>query len=106
MNVPNFIKEAIATKTALIHPDAALYHSWVFDPRDAQVHISDDHGKPRRHKDHHRGLAEKVDHHPARIHGYAYRIIGGWRITDYEHKEVDGFVAKQVLKSLIEKDTD
>lgn len=82
------------------HPDLPGHYSWVFDPRDAKVHLSDDHTKERRHQDHHHGLAEKAGHHPARIHGYAYRIHGGWRITDWDHKVVDPFVAKEVIKTI------
>lgn len=100
MEIPSEIKEAFAQRVGLTHPDAPVYYAWVFDARDARVHLSDDHEKPRRDKDHHDGLAKKVNHHPGRVHGYAYRIRGGWRITDVEHKAVDHFVAKQVVKSI------
>jgi len=81
-------------------------HIWIFDPRTAEVHISDDHDKERRHKTHHKGLAEKVDHHPSRVHGYAYRIRGGWRVTDWDHKAVDRFIGKKVVEALREKESD
>jgi hypothetical protein len=47
----------------------------------------------------------KVHHHPETIHGYAYRIHGGWRITDDEHRPVkDPHVVEKVVKALRSSD--
>lgn len=85
-------------------PGQPLYYSWVFDPVEGVAHICDDHEKPRRHKDHHKGLSEKVNHHPDRVHGYAYRIRFGWRVTDTNHQAIDHFVRKAVAKAIREKE--
>jgi hypothetical protein len=75
-------------KTAAEPEDGPIYFLWVFDPHNDKVIIEHNEGRhPANHVDH-RDLAEKVPH-PERIHGYAYRIKSGWRITDYEHKPVD-----------------
>lgn len=86
-------------------PDEPLYYSWVFDPVEGVAHISDDHKRERRHKQHHRELDEKVGHHPDRVNGYAYRIRFGWRVTDINHHPIDGFVRKAVSKAIREKES-
>ena len=107
MEVPQQIQEVVSSRqvVGLTHPDAPIYYPWVFDPRSAKVHLGDDHAKERRHKNHHHELAGKAGHHPARVHGYAYRIRGGWRITDTDHKKVDPFVAKQVVQAISERES-
>lgn len=86
-------------------PGQPLYYSWVFDPDDGIVHISDDADRPRRHKKHHDELAEKTNHHPDRVHGYAYRLRVGWRVTDVAHHPVtDSFVKRAVAKAIREKE--
>lgn len=86
-------------------PHLPTHHTWVFDTQSGIAHISDDHDKPRRNRGHHDELAEKVGQHPDRIHGFAYRIHGGWRITDWDHKSVDPYVVKQVVSALNHKES-
>ncbi len=101
MEIPEHVQRAVEARlSALPDPGKAIYHVWVLDPQTGSVHLSDDHDKPRRHKGHHDELAKKVGHHPDRVHGYAYKIRGGWRITDWEHKPVDRYVAKKVIEAL------
>lgn len=87
-------------------PGQPIYYSWVFDPVEGKAHLSDDHKRERRHKKHHGELAEKVGHHPDRVHGYAYRMRVGWRVTDEKHHPVDRFIMKQVVKSVKEKEAE
>jgi hypothetical protein len=65
-----------------------IYWLWVFDPQDDKVIL--EHNKDRHAAHHitHRDLEDRVPH-PERVHGYAYRIHGGWRITNIKHGAVD-----------------
>lgn len=85
-------------------PNRPIYYAWVFDPVAGEAHISDDHKRERRHKQHHKELAEKVGHHPDRVEGFAYRLRVGWRITDANHGAVDRFVMKAVRKAIRDKE--
>lgn len=77
--------DSIGPKESRNEPDDFL---WVFDPQSDIVHL--EHNSNRHPADHktHKDLAEEVIH-PDRVHGYAYRIPGGWRITDWDHRPVE-----------------
>lgn len=76
-----------------------LYTLWVFDPQDGEVEVYDEEGHPLDIPGH-EDLAKKHPN-PNRIHGYAYRIVNGWRITDWEHNPIeDRFVLRQVQEAL------
>jgi hypothetical protein len=65
----------------LIPENRRIYHSWGFDPHVDVVHIND-----------------KKDYDQ---NGYAYRINGGWRLTDREHDPVnDPYIVKRVMGAL------
>ena len=68
--------------------DGPVYYLWVFDPHEDKVHLEHNHGRHPAQRIDHAGLAERVPH-PDRIHGYAYKIVGGFRITDWEHRPVE-----------------
>lgn len=77
-----------------------IYYLWTFDPEDTKVYI--DHNEDRHPADFvtHDELAPHV-HHPDTVHGYAYSIKDGWRITDDNHDEVkDPFIVRRVLAAL------
>jgi hypothetical protein len=77
-----------------------LYWLWVFDPTEDRVIV--EHNRDRHRADHvtHQDLADKVPH-PSRVHGYAYRIQGGYRITDWDHKALkDPHIMKAVRDAL------
>lgn len=58
-----------------------LYHHWSYDPIDDEAYIN-------RNQDY--------DHN-----GYAYRIDGGWRITDRDHNTVeDPYIIKKIMEGL------
>lgn len=65
-----------------------FYYLWVFDPQEDKVIA--EHNERRHPAEHidHSHLADRVPH-PERVHGYAHRIRGGWRITDDSHRPVD-----------------
>jgi hypothetical protein len=74
-----------------------LYYRWVFSPASGEVtlahNLEDD---PKLHGD----LARERNE-PGLVHGYAYRIGGGWRLTDWEHRPVeDPYVVAQVMRKL------
>jgi hypothetical protein len=65
-----------------------VYFLWCFDPFNDKVIIEHNDWRDNAQHIDHRDLAEKVPH-PERVHGYAYRLKNGWRITDWEHRPVD-----------------
>lgn len=80
------------------NPGPAFY-TWLFDPVEGEVELHDNEGHALDTPSHN-DLAEKYPH-PDRVHGYAYRIIGGWRITDWEDKSIeDRHVLKKVQQAL------
>jgi hypothetical protein len=102
MQVPDHIQRLFAGfhVEGLTKPHHPIYYSWVFDYRTGEVHLSDDHHKERRHKNHHKDLSDRVGH-PEKLHGYAYRIRDGWRLTDIDHGKItDRFIVGQVLLSI------
>jgi hypothetical protein len=80
-----------------------LYHLWVFDPEKDRVIIETPEEKPRSEHRYHVDLAEDVPH-PERVHGYAYPIKGGWRITDWEHRPIEDPHIKQVVKRTLDRE--
>lgn len=85
------IQEAFQARLA----QSSLYYVWVFDPQSGEVELIDPDEDPLGIPSHDQ-LRQKYPH-PETLHGYAYRIINGWRITDWEHKQVeDQYVLRQV----------
>lgn len=76
-----------------------LYHRWVFSPSKG-VTIgtnSDDHPALVKY---HQGLGSEINDTDL-VHGYAYPIGNGWRLTDYEHQAVeDPYIINQVVRRL------
>ena len=63
------------------HENTKLYHKWSYDPVTDSVSID--------------GNEVGEDH------GYAYRIGGGWRILDTDHKKIkDFYIFPKVLEAL------
>lgn len=81
--------------------DTPLYYRWVFHPEDATVDIDHNGSKHPAYVDTQRHLPADKDSQ----HGYAYRIHGGWRLTDYEHNPVsDPFIVATVVQAITGKD--
>lgn len=58
-----------------------IYHHWGYDPSSDAVYLNDE------------------SNHD--INGYAYRIDGGWRLTDREHDSIDDpFIIRKVMTAL------
>lgn len=80
----------------IAHP---LYMRWVFSPASGQVELSDNSQDPLETK-YHTDLARELNE-PNLVHGYAYRIGDGWRLTDWDSRPVeDPFVIAQVMRTL------
>lgn len=95
---PDF-KELLPKRAAVEEDDRPVYWLWTFDPEKDQIII--DHNENRHPADHltHDTLAPHV-HHPDKVHGYAYAIKGGYRVTDDDHKKPDTHVEHLVLQAL------
>lgn len=58
-----------------------VYHQWGYHPHQDQVHLNDDNDYDQ--------------------NGYAYRIDGGWRLTDKDHDPVnDPYLIKKIMGAL------
>lgn len=80
-----------------------IYMLWVYDPMTGHVTIEDNEDKHPAQKHTHTDMCPEVIH-PSRINGYAYKIVGGYRLTDDDHKTIeDPYVTKAVLKALKKK---
>jgi hypothetical protein len=84
--------------------DRPVYYLWTFDPEgNGKIYI--DHNEDRHPADAltHQTLAPHVTH-PETVHGYAYSIKGGWRITDNHHNQVKGpegaYIVRRVEQAL------
>lgn len=99
--IPEDFKQLLPRTSAEREPEGSpLYYLWVYDPHEDKVHVEHNEGRHRADHVDHGHLAERVPH-PDRIHGFAYRIPGGWRITTWEHRPVDDVhVLKVVHKAL------
>jgi hypothetical protein len=80
-----------------------LYYRWVFSPDTGEVVVGhNEEGHPALVR-YHKELAGELNR-PNLTHGYAYRLVGGWRLTDWEHKPLeDPFITSQILNKLGEK---
>lgn len=98
--IPDDFKELLNFRKAFVEHRGPLYWLWVFDPQSGKVIVEHNHGKHRAEHIDHSHLAERVPH-PDRTHGYAYKIQGGYRITDWEHRPLtDPFIHRAVRDAL------
>jgi hypothetical protein len=90
-------EEAITKVAAETGP---IYYLWVFDPQEDKVILEHNEGRhPAQHIDH--SHLEDLVPHPDRVHGYAYRIRGGYRVLDARHRAVeDPHVRRLVFNAL------
>lgn len=76
-----------------------LYYRWTYDPDAQDVELVHNDEKRRSEAEYHLEVGQR--HGPHHQHGYAYRIKGGWRITDWEHKpEKDPNVKQRVIEAI------
>lgn len=91
---------ALLPQVKVAKESGPVYYLWVFDPHTGAVHVEHNEGRHKAEHLDHGHMAEKVQH-PERIHGFAYRIKGGWRITTWEHRAVDDpFIFNAVKRAL------
>lgn len=91
----NVIREAF---TKFANP-GSLYYVWVFDPQTGEVDVHDGESSSLDVPSHD-DLA-RANPHEDRVHGYAYRIINGWRVTDWDDKPLeDPFIKRAVTEAL------
>ena len=99
MSIPQEFTELLP-KISNEGSDDPIYCLWVYDPQEDKVHVEHNEGRHRAEAIDHGQLAERVPH-PGRVHGYAYRIRGGYRITDWDHRPVaDPHIKEAVLDEL------
>lgn len=92
--------KSLLPKTAAESENGPIYWLWVYDPHEDKVHLEHNEGRHRADHIDHSHLALRVPH-PDRVHGFAYRIRGGFRITTWEHRPVeDSHVLKLVERAL------
>lgn len=96
--IPEFARPTVFAKMA--SELAPLYYRWALSPDTGEIEISHNQEGHPAEVDYHKGLAQRLNR-PNLVHGYAYRIPGGYRITDWEHRPVDDpFVIAQVTRKL------
>jgi hypothetical protein len=83
-----------------------VYYRWAMAPSSGEVYMAHNHedhpSRVRTHGD----LAAEISEANA-PHGYAYRIDGGWRLLDYEHKPLtDPYVKNRVLNAIVRREGD
>jgi hypothetical protein len=93
--------KALLPKVAEAEPDDRPHeYLWVYDPQEDKIHLEQGHTDHPAHFPVHREMATQVTH-PERQEGYAYSIVGGWRITDDMHKKIeDPHMLKLIRASL------
>lgn len=98
--IPSEILEAFRKRKERKADVKTLYYSWLFFPKDASVELHHPGETDRANRKYH--LEHNSD--PDTVHGYAYRIKGGWRVTDWEHKTCDKYIANQVISAIERKE--
>jgi hypothetical protein len=99
MAIPKDFQDLLPDKAHEEPYTGPIYWAWSFNPQTAKVTlIHNDDTHPSKHRTHADIDLENTD--PGRVNGYAYKIRGGYRITNDEHKPVDPFISKRVLTLL------
>jgi hypothetical protein len=75
-------------KLAAFDPSKPVYYRWAYSPTSDYVTLSHNREAPRHKRKYHDEMEDERDEHDI-THGYAYRISGGWRITDWDNKTVE-----------------
>jgi len=98
--------QTLLPKQAETHKyDGPLYWLFCYNPMDASVTITHNEDRPRAEAVTHEDIAPEVVH-PGRINGFAYKIQGGFRITDDRSRKIeDPFITSQVTKALKKEET-
>lgn len=105
MAIAKDFAELLPSRQAAAEPDdRPLYYLWTFDPHTNEVHIEHNESK---HPAHHVTHEEVAPHVKNPVHGNAYSIKGGWRITEMDEgakeKAADPFITRKVEHALARK---
>lgn len=98
------LKRLLHLSTPEGESDPDLEFLWVYEPpahegEEGKIHLENADAEDPLDDPTHETMATHVTH-PDRVEGYAYTIKGGWRITNDEHKGVDPYIKRLVLKAL------
>lgn len=100
MKIPDDIRNLFQSKTAAPKSKKVLYYLWTYGANTGKVLLDTDDSRPRKDHRYHEHMGE--DHEDTDlIHGYAYRIKDGWRITDIEHNSLDdGHIKLEIIRAI------
>ncbi len=77
-----------------------IQYLWMYEPVNNKVLIDHNEGKHPAYRTTHKEFHPEVTHESS-VRGFAYKIKGGWRITDRDSKEVkDPYLTKIVVAKL------
>lgn len=80
-----------------------LYYRWVLSPRTGEITLSHNKDRHPAFIRTHGDLASEVGD-PDAVHGYVFRIKGGYRVLDYAHNPVDDpYLKREVIKKLAQE---
>lgn len=78
-----------------------LYYRFAFDPQSGEVELAHNRETHPAYIRHHGDLAGNG----GMVHGYAYRIGNGWRLTDYDDKPFnDNYIRTKVVRAVRKKE--
>ena len=81
-----------------------FYYRFVLRPSDGEVELAHNWESPADVVRYHSDLAAEQNE-DGLYNGFAYRIKGGWRLTDWEHRPIDDpFVVAQVMRAIREQE--
>ncbi len=81
-------------------------YRWIFKPSDGTVTLAHDHEDHPAYTRYHGDLADEA-WEPNTFYGNAFRIKGGWRILDGDHKPVnDPLIVKSVLQAIKDQEAE
>lgn len=100
MSIPEDLKRLMDPGQNRDPERGPIAYLWVYDPVDNAVHVAHNEGRHPAlritHKEHHPEIT-----HESSLRGFAYKIKGGWRITDRDSKEVvDPYIVKLIVAQL------
>lgn len=81
---------------------SVIYYRWVYSPSTGDVTLAHNHeGHPANIRFHDELNEDRPE--ADQINGYAYKLDGGWKLTDEEHKPVRDPHMLKVITEEIEK---
>lgn len=98
--IPDDIKRLLDPGQDNTPESGPIQYLWVYDPLTNKVTVDDNEDKHPAERITHKDFMPDVTHESA-VRGFAYKIKGGWRITDRDSREVpDPYINKLVVAAL------